>query len=216
MKIPGVWKILSKFLYTRMFSLKKNMLKKWTLVENFCEQLDERFFRSICYIKNECYPEKILRQTARKNFQLEFIFFPQRIIISVKKKKKNRTLVENFCEQLDKRFFRGICYIKNDWYPEKILRQTARKNFQLEFIFSKFSHFTKEMMLLQFWTLVENFCEQLDKRFFRGICYIKNDWYPEKILRQTARKNFQLEFIFSKFSPLAKKMMKILTFSKKK
>ncbi len=57
------------------------MLKNRTLVENFCEQLDERFFRSISYIKNDCYPEKILRQTARENFQLEFIFSPQRKIM---------------------------------------------------------------------------------------------------------------------------------------
>ncbi len=86
MKIPGVWKSLSKFLYTIMISLKKNMMKKWTLCENIFEQLDERFFRRICYIKKDCYPEKILRQTARENFQLEFIFSPQRIIIYCKKK----------------------------------------------------------------------------------------------------------------------------------
>ena len=77
-----------------------------------------------------------MRQTARKNFQLEFIFQEKMLHIRLLLKIFiNRTLVEKFCDQFGARFFGNRIHFVYNKYPENRLRQASRNFFQLEIDF---------------------------------------------------------------------------------
>ncbi len=142
MKIPGVWKILSKFLYTRMFSLKKKHAEKMNSSWKFLRAAWRKIFSQYLLYKKWVLSRKNLASNCSRKFSTRVHFFPSAYNYLVLKKKKKSNSSWKFLRAVWQKIFSRYLLYKKWLISRKNLASNCSQKFSTRVHFFKIFAFS--------------------------------------------------------------------------